>query len=125
MPSMYSEPCAKLTMRVTPKINDSPAATKNNEDASASPLRNWTRKPVRDMGATPCGNQRTCPISADPPTRDAIAAPAHHRAERRHHRHNGRPPSRLDHHGSPGGRHKPPWWTDYPGRDNERGRTES
>src|SRR5688572_4231477 len=40
MPSMYSEPCAKLTMRLTPKISDSPAATRKSELAPASPLRN-------------------------------------------------------------------------------------
>src|SRR3990170_3752096 len=43
MPSMYSEPCAKLTMRLTPKISDSPAATRNSELAPASPFRNCSR----------------------------------------------------------------------------------
>src|SRR6185503_2999412 len=43
MPSMYSEPCAKLTMPLTPKISDSPDATRNSELAAASPLRNCRR----------------------------------------------------------------------------------
>src|SRR5687768_850850 len=43
MPSMNSEPCAKLTMRLTPKISDSPAATRNSELAPASPFRNCSR----------------------------------------------------------------------------------
>ena len=41
MPSMYSEPWAKLTMRVTPKMSDRPTATRNSDEAPASPLRNW------------------------------------------------------------------------------------
>src|SRR5205814_3860001 len=51
---MYSEPCAKLTMRVTPKISVSPAATRNNADADARPFSSWivsdasvTQKPRR------------------------------------------------------------------------------
>jgi hypothetical protein len=43
-PSMKNEPWAKLTMRVTPKISDSPAATRNSDDAPASPLSSWTMK---------------------------------------------------------------------------------
>jgi hypothetical protein len=35
---MKKEPCAKLTTRVTPKIKDKPAATKNKEEAEAKPL---------------------------------------------------------------------------------------
>ncbi len=38
---MYSEPCAKLTMRVTPKINVNPAATRNSADADARPFNSW------------------------------------------------------------------------------------
>jgi len=38
-PSMKNEPCAKLTMRLTPKISDKPAATKNKDEAEANPLR--------------------------------------------------------------------------------------
>ena len=34
-------------MRVTPKISDSPAATRNSDDAPASPLRSWTTKPEK------------------------------------------------------------------------------
>src|SRR5262245_42998929 len=41
MPSMYNAPCAKFTMRVTPKISDNPAATRKSVEALASPLRNW------------------------------------------------------------------------------------
>jgi hypothetical protein len=37
-PSIINEPCAKLTTRVTPKISDSPAATRNSDDAPARPL---------------------------------------------------------------------------------------
>ena len=40
-PSMYSEPCAKLTTRVTPKISVSPAATRNSAEAPARPLSSW------------------------------------------------------------------------------------
>src|SRR2546422_972026 len=43
-PSMYSEPCAKLTMRVTPKISVKPAATRNSADADARPFRSWIVK---------------------------------------------------------------------------------
>jgi len=31
-------------MRVTPKISDSPAATKNSDDAPARPLSSWTSR---------------------------------------------------------------------------------
>ena len=51
-PSMYSEPCAKLTMRVTPKISVRPAATRNSADATARPLRSWTTK----RGERHCGS---------------------------------------------------------------------
>jgi hypothetical protein len=30
-------------MRVTPKISDSPADTRNSDDALASPLSNWPK----------------------------------------------------------------------------------
>src|SRR5207302_2356373 len=33
--------CAKLTMRVTPKINVNPAATRNSADADARPFNSW------------------------------------------------------------------------------------
>src|SRR5579885_3836131 len=48
---MYSDPCAMLMMRETPKISDSPAATKNRPDADDSPLRAWKRKASRVMAA--------------------------------------------------------------------------
>src|SRR5690348_17373285 len=41
---MYSEPCAKLTTRVTPKISDSPEAIRNSVEALASPFRNCATK---------------------------------------------------------------------------------
>src|SRR5207253_10964576 len=40
---MKSEPCAKLTIRVTPKISDRPADTRNKDEAAASPFRSWMR----------------------------------------------------------------------------------
>src|ERR1700704_998596 len=42
MPSRKNEPWAKLTMRVTPKISDKPADTRNSDEAPARPLRSWT-----------------------------------------------------------------------------------
>ena len=42
-PSMYSEPCAKLTMRVTPKISVRPAATRNSAEADDRPFSNCSR----------------------------------------------------------------------------------
>ena len=47
-PSMYSDPCAKLTTRVTPKINVRPAATRNSADAPARPFRSWAKKEAKD-----------------------------------------------------------------------------
>jgi hypothetical protein len=43
MPSMYSEPCAKLTIRLTPKMSERPAATRKRELAPARPFRNCSR----------------------------------------------------------------------------------
>src|SRR5829696_7536813 len=43
MPSMKSEPCAKLTMRLTPKISDNPAATRKSELAPARPFSSCSR----------------------------------------------------------------------------------
>src|SRR5215831_1554492 len=40
-----------LTMRVTPKISDSPALTKKRLDAAASPLSAWNATESRVMGA--------------------------------------------------------------------------
>src|SRR5436190_22107091 len=40
-------------MRVTPKISDSPAPTRNNDEAPASPLSSWTTNPEISMGR-PC-----------------------------------------------------------------------
>jgi hypothetical protein len=34
---MYRDPCAKFTMRVTPKMSERPAATKNSPEAMDSP----------------------------------------------------------------------------------------
>src|SRR3712207_135662 len=47
---MYSEPCAKFTMRVTPKTRLSPLAMMNSEDALASPVRNWTTRKEGSIG---------------------------------------------------------------------------
>src|SRR5256885_4844160 len=41
-PSMYSEPCAMFTMRVTPKISDRPADRKKSDEAFARPFRAWS-----------------------------------------------------------------------------------
>ena len=54
MPSMYSEPCAKFTIRVTPKISDRPTAMRNSVDALASPFRNWMKTDA--MGDCCAGN---------------------------------------------------------------------
>ncbi len=40
-------------MRVTPKINDSPAPTKNRPDAAARPLSAWNATASRVIAATP------------------------------------------------------------------------
>ena len=37
-------------MRVTPKMSDNPAATRNNDDAPARPFKSWTKRPERVMG---------------------------------------------------------------------------
>src|SRR3954466_4626762 len=47
-PSMYSEPCAMLTMRVTPKMSDRPADRKNSDEAFARPLRAWSSNTSSD-----------------------------------------------------------------------------
>src|ERR687887_250112 len=41
---MYSEPCAMLTMRVTPKMSDRPAARKKSDAAFARPFRAWSAR---------------------------------------------------------------------------------
>src|SRR5262249_10468611 len=41
-----SDPCAMLMMRVTPKIRERPAATKNSPEAAASPSSAWNRRPL-------------------------------------------------------------------------------
>jgi len=43
------DPWEKLTMRDTPKIRDSPAATRNNDDACARPLSSWTINPEKSI----------------------------------------------------------------------------
>src|SRR5215471_5332820 len=59
---MYSEPCAKLTMRVTPKMSDNPAATRNSEDALARPLTNWMRRAERVRASLLGGAVRPHPV---------------------------------------------------------------
>jgi hypothetical protein len=49
MPSRKKEPCAKLTIRVTPKIRESPAETKNKDEALAKPLRSCIAKLEKSM----------------------------------------------------------------------------
>src|SRR5262249_52681952 len=56
---MKKEPCAKFTMRVTPKMIDSPEATRNSVEALARPFRNWRRSSSIDRG----GRQRPSPSS--------------------------------------------------------------
>ena len=56
MPSMYSEPWAKFTIRVTPKISDRPTAMRKSVDALASPFRNWMKTDA--MGDCCAGNHR-------------------------------------------------------------------
>src|SRR5207237_5033827 len=41
---MYSEPCAMLTMRVTPKMSDRPADRKNSDEAFARPFKAWSAR---------------------------------------------------------------------------------
>src|SRR5690349_20226383 len=50
---MKKEPCAKFTIRVTPKMMDSPEATRNSVEALARPFRNWRSSSsiYRDGGA--------------------------------------------------------------------------
>src|SRR4051794_14854467 len=50
---MYRDPCAILMMRVTPKISDSPTATKNSPDALDSPLTAWKRREERVIALHP------------------------------------------------------------------------
>src|SRR5687767_5186323 len=54
---MYSDPCAKLTTRVTPKISVSPALTRNSVEPYDSPAISWPRKKSMMNGgwpAVPC-----------------------------------------------------------------------
>src|SRR5581483_6713596 len=44
---MYSEPCAMLTMRLTPKMSDSPADRKKSDEAFARPFRAWSARTSR------------------------------------------------------------------------------
>src|SRR5688500_15814876 len=39
---MYSDPCAKFTTRVTPKMSESPEAMRNSTIALARPESSWT-----------------------------------------------------------------------------------
>src|SRR5216684_642178 len=53
-----------LTMRVTPKISDSPAPTKNRLDAAARPLSAWNATASRVMGAKPEPAPSLLPVRA-------------------------------------------------------------
>ena len=55
-PSMYSEPCAKLTMRVTPNTIVRPEAMMNRDEALARPFRNWTAMKAGSMGPRTMGS---------------------------------------------------------------------
>src|SRR3954463_757695 len=41
-------------MRVTPKMSDRPAPTRNSDEAPASPLSSWTTKPDKSMEGAAC-----------------------------------------------------------------------
>src|SRR5690349_22417162 len=41
---MYSEPCAMLTMRLTPKMSDRPADRKKSDEAFARPFSAWSAR---------------------------------------------------------------------------------
>src|SRR5918911_1178237 len=41
---MYSEPCAMLTMGVTPKMSDRPADRKKSDEAFARPFKAWSAR---------------------------------------------------------------------------------
>src|SRR5574337_1781629 len=55
---MKNEPCAKLTIRVTPKISVRPAATRNSDAADARPFSSWTASDANDTSA-PSARGRT------------------------------------------------------------------
>src|SRR5687768_3469212 len=80
MPSMNSEPCAKLTMRLTPKISDSPAATRNSELAPASPFRNCSRTAASLNPAVSLLPQRADLLLGGLDLRPVDVAPVDHRA---------------------------------------------
>jgi hypothetical protein len=65
---MYSEPCAMLTIRVTPKISDSPAERKNSDEAFARPFRPWLS---RTSGDSYCSGGRSFFTSASEGCTDA------------------------------------------------------
>src|SRR3990170_1335333 len=46
---MYSEPCARLITRVTPKMSESPAASRNRNIALLRPLKNCNRKSSTEL----------------------------------------------------------------------------
>ncbi len=65
---MYSEPCAKLTTRVTPKISVSPAATRNSDDAAARPFSSCSAKETSVTGeaAGDAARERSTPLAGGP-----------------------------------------------------------
>src|SRR5688500_7201438 len=80
MPSMYSEPWARLTMRLTPKMSDSPAATRNSELAPASPFRNCSRTAASLNPAVSLLPQRADFLLGGLDLRAVNVAPVDHRA---------------------------------------------
>src|SRR6516162_2432658 len=61
-----------LMMRVTPKISDSPAPTRNRLDAAASPLSAWKRTASRLIPWPP----HLAPLAPPFPLRGEVTAPA-------------------------------------------------
>jgi hypothetical protein len=59
-PSMKNDPWAKLMVRVTPKISDSPTDTRNSDDALASPFSNWASRPDALMPSSSFATYLSC-----------------------------------------------------------------
>src|SRR5918911_4096301 len=88
---MYSEPCAMLTMRVTPKMSDRPADRKKSDEAFARPFKAWRARtssgsllPRAQLPHFVVGRQHRCAIDVLDVDHRALAlldrGPAHPRA---------------------------------------------
>src|SRR5262249_33958732 len=65
---MKTTPCAKLTMRMMPKISVSPHAMKNRIEACESALRHCARmKPSQFIGCLVRRRAAGCPAGSEPP----------------------------------------------------------